>query len=75
MLLTWSIFCKFGTIIAINVIMRKIGYIFLLTVLVSVNSMAQEINWVSLGEAVELQKKNPGIPVDVRFIKRPRFKI
>ena len=59
MLLLRSIFCKFGIIIAINVIMRKIGYIFLLTVLVSVNSMAQEINWVTLGVAVELQKKNP----------------
>lgn len=39
--------------------MKKITYILLLAVLVSVNSIAQEINWVTLEEAVELQKKAP----------------
>ncbi len=39
--------------------MKKIGYIVLLVVLTTVNGIAQEINWVSLEEAVELQKKAP----------------
>lgn len=39
--------------------MKKIGYILLLALLTSVNSIAQEINWVTLEEAVELQNKNP----------------
>ena len=45
--------------IATKIIMRKIGYIVLLTLLTAVNSMAQEINWVTFEEALELQKKNP----------------
>lgn len=46
--------------------MKKIVYIFLLVVLVSTNSIAQEINWVSLDQALELQKKNPKkIMIDV----------
>jgi len=59
MLLCWSIFCKFGTTFVTNCIMRKLIYIMVLAVLTSVNSIAQEINWVSLEKAVELQKKNP----------------
>jgi len=39
--------------------MKKIGYILLIAVLTTVNSIAQEINWVSLEEAVELQKQSP----------------
>ncbi len=39
--------------------MKRIGYILLLAVLTSVNSMAQEINWVTFDEALELQKKTP----------------
>ncbi|OUR94783.1 thioredoxin family protein [Flavobacteriales bacterium 34_180_T64] len=39
--------------------MKKIGYIVLLALLTSVSSMAQEINWVTFEEALELQKKNP----------------
>lgn len=39
--------------------MKKIIVLVLLTVFTSVNSFAQEINWVSLEEAVALQKKNP----------------
>jgi len=53
------LFCKLGINFATNTIMKKIGYILLLTVMSSVNSMGQEINWVSLEEAVELQKKTP----------------
>jgi thioredoxin-related protein len=46
--------------------MKKIVYICLLALLVSVNSVAQEINWVTLNEALELQKKNPKkIMIDV----------
>ncbi|WP_053990999.1 thioredoxin fold domain-containing protein [Mangrovimonas sp. TPBH4] len=39
--------------------MKKLGYIVLLAVLTSVSSIAQEINWVTLDEALELQKKKP----------------
>jgi thioredoxin-related protein len=39
--------------------MKKIIVLALLTIFTSINSFAQEINWVSLDEAVELQKKNP----------------
>lgn len=46
--------------------MKKITYILLLAILVSANSIAQEINWVSFEEALTLQKKNPKkIMVDV----------
>lgn len=46
--------------------MKKIVYICLLALLVGVNSVAQEINWVSMNEALELQKKNPKkIMIDV----------
>ena len=59
MLLIRSIFCKFGTTFVTDNIMKRIGYILLLTLFTSVNSIAQEINWVTLEEAVELQNKNP----------------
>lgn len=39
--------------------MKKFGIIITLAVLASVNVTAQTINWVTLEEAVELQKKNP----------------
>lgn len=41
--------------------MKKIVYIFAFTLLYSIGSVAQvlEINWVTLDEALELQKKNP----------------
>ncbi|WP_173424369.1 thioredoxin family protein [Psychroserpens jangbogonensis] len=41
--------------------MRKLTYIFVLALLTSVSGFAQsqEINWVTLDEALELQKKNP----------------
>ena len=39
--------------------MKKLNYIFLLVVMIAINSTAQEINWVSFEKAVELQKKNP----------------
>lgn len=66
MLLIWSIFCKFGTSFATNLIMKKVVYILVLAVLTSVGSFAQEINWVTLEKAVELQKKSPKkIMIDV----------
>lgn len=49
----------FGTTFVTNCIMRKLIYIMVLAVLTTVNGIAQEINWVSLEKAVELQKKNP----------------
>ena len=39
--------------------MKKILFILLLTLFTSVNITAQEINWVTLNEAIELQKKTP----------------
>lgn len=39
--------------------MKKILYITLVFGLVTLNSLAQEIKWVSLNEAIELQKKTP----------------
>ena len=40
--------------------MKKIVYIFVFALLTSISgAVAQEINWVTLEEAVELQKKNP----------------
>lgn len=54
-----SIFCKFGTSFATNNTMKKIPFILVLTVLTSVTSIAQEINWVSFQEALALQKKTP----------------
>ena len=39
--------------------MNKIKYILILVILTSITSIAQEINWVSFEEALELQKKNP----------------
>ena len=59
MLYTWSIFCKFGITFATNCIMKKLRYILVLALLTSVTSIAQEINWVTFEEALELQKKNP----------------
>jgi len=51
--------CKLGVNFATNTIMKKIGFILVLAVLTTVNAIGQEINWVSLEEAVELQKKTP----------------
>lgn len=39
--------------------MKKIGYILVLAVLTSVSGFTQEINWVTLEKAIELQKKSP----------------
>lgn len=59
MLLTWSIFCKFDATFATNKIMKKIYFIVILTALMSVNGIAQEIKWLTLEEALTLQKKTP----------------
>lgn len=58
MLLFRSIFCKLGTYFATNRIMKKIVFVFVLVFAVNLIS-AQDINWVSLEEAQELQKKTP----------------
>ena len=39
--------------------MRKSIILLLLTVFIVANNEAQEINWVTLEEAIELQKDNP----------------
>lgn len=39
--------------------MNRLVYIVVFTVLTSLSSIAQEINWVTLEKAVELQKKTP----------------
>ena len=39
--------------------MKKFKYILLLTLLISVSSVAQEIKWMSIEEALALQKKSP----------------
>lgn len=58
MLLFRSIFCKLGTYFATNRIMKKIVFTFVLVFAVNLMS-AQDINWVTIEEAVELQKKTP----------------
>lgn len=58
MLLFRSIFCKLGTYFATNRIMKQIVLAFVLVFAVNLIS-AQDINWVSLEEAQELQKKTP----------------
>ncbi len=59
MLLIRSIFCKFGTTFATELIMKKIIFLILALGFVSFNAVAQKINWVSLEEAIKLQKKEP----------------
>lgn len=39
--------------------MKKLRYILFFAVLISVSSLAQEIKWISLEEAIVLQKKSP----------------
>ncbi len=54
------IFCKLGMIIATNQHMIKKVTLILAVMLFSLTSViAQEINWVTLEEALELQKKTP----------------
>lgn len=38
--------------------MKKLVYIFVFAALTSVSGFAQEINWVTLEKAMELQRKN-----------------
>lgn len=46
--------------------MKKILFTLILAVITSVSSLAQEIHWVSLKQAIELQKKSPKkIMIDV----------
>ncbi len=59
MLQLWGIFCKFGTTFATKCLMKKLVYIFVFAALTSVSGFAQEINWVTLEKAMELQKKKP----------------
>ena len=62
----WRIFCKFDASITTKWIMKRIVYVLVFAVLTSVSSIAQEINWVTLEKAMELQKKDPKkIMIDV----------
>lgn len=53
------VFCKFSMKIATKRIMKNFVITFVLVLGVSLTGVAQQINWVTFGEALELQKKNP----------------
>jgi len=52
------IFCKFELILKIK-IMKKILFVLLFSAFMSTSISAQEINWISLEKAQELQSKQP----------------
>lgn len=51
--------CKFGPLYATNLIMNTILKIAFLLLLTTAIGFAQQINWVTFEDALELQKKNP----------------
>lgn len=59
MLLIRSVFCKFGTTFATYHIMKKTFFLLIAIGFITLNATAQKINWVTLNEALELQKKTP----------------
>lgn len=59
MLQLWSIFCSFHLDLQKMNKMKKLAFIGVLTLLMSFNGIAQQINWVTFEEALELQKKKP----------------
>jgi thioredoxin-related protein len=59
MLLVRGIFYKFVRPCKTNAKMKKLKYILLFTLLFSLSGVAQEIKWMSLEEAIKLQKKSP----------------
>ncbi len=54
-----AFFCKFVPNIATKPTMKKIIYILLFAILIPVVGLAQEIKWMSLEQALVLQKKSP----------------
>ena len=61
MLLVWSIFCKFGITFATKIIMKRIVLLLAVALITSTSAIAQsqEINWMTLEEALAAQKKKP----------------
>lgn len=60
------IFCKFGMEIATNRIMKKLLVLLMVVGFTMISTAQDKINWVSLEEALELQKKEPKkIMIDV----------
>ena len=59
MLHSWSIFCKFGTTIDTKNVMKIRLLILVFSFFAILTVSAQEINWVTIEEAVALQKKEP----------------
>ena len=59
MLHSWSIFCKFGTTIDTKNVMKTRLLILAFSFFAILTVTAQEINWVTIEEAVALQKKEP----------------
>lgn len=59
MLHSWSIFCKLGTTFETYNVMKTQLLLVVVAFLATVGSTAQEINWVTIEEAVALQKKEP----------------
>lgn len=54
-----AFFCKFVAKYATNTTMKRFKYILLFTILTSIVGVAQEVKWMSLEEAMVLQKKSP----------------
>ena len=66
MRLFWRIFCKFDILFATNRSMKKLQYIIAFLVFgtfLSIQNPTEEsettINWITIEEALELQKKEP----------------
>ena len=64
MLLKRSIFCKLGITFATHLNMKNILFVFTLALFTSFkpipkDTTANKINWITIEEAIELQKKEP----------------
>ena len=61
MLLSWSIFCKFGMTFATNHRMKRTVLLLAIALMTSSAAVAQlqEINWMTFEEALAAQKKKP----------------
>ena len=54
-----TFYCKFGTSFVIHKNMKKITLTLIAVAFLSISIQAQEIKWISLNKALELQKENP----------------
>lgn len=55
----WSVFCRFNIDLQKISSMKKILFVIVLALSISVASNAQQINWLTFEEALALQSKNP----------------